>query len=204
MRASSIADRAFPSAATFPSFRYDGDIAMDSVVAQFDGLKLREVSFDRDILQLASWISEDASHQLTRPAFFLGQVEGPNGYMTPDPRPTCYALEDEHGTVFYIRLDRAARVHIQFDPTLKKLSDRIRVARGLLKGMAFLEVGLAKVNVSEWIFDTRAAGLANMAQSRLGFMPSPHELVRMIPRLPAEDEPGGAPAGQEKVSREVM
>jgi hypothetical protein len=203
-RASFIADRGFPSAATFPSFRYDGDIAMESVLAQFDGLKLREVSFDRDVLTLACWISEDPAHQLLRPAYFLGQIEGPDGYLTPDPRPTCYALEDEHGTVFYIRLDRAARVNIQFDPTLKKLSDRVRVARGLLKGMAFLEVGLARVNVSQWIFDTRAAGLAAMAQARLGFMPSPHELVRLIPRLSNEDDPGGAPTGQEPVSREVM
>lgn len=177
---------------------------MERILGQFDGLKLREVSFDRDILQLASWISEDPAHQLMRPAFFLGQLEGPDGYMKPDPRPTCYALEDEFGTVFYIRIDRAARVNIQFDSTLKKLTDRARVARGLLKGMAFLEVLLARAQVSQWIFDTRAAGLANLAQSRLGFMPSPHELVRLIPRLPDQDEPGDAPEPQEKVSREVM
>lgn len=170
----------------------------EKVVAEFDDYSLREVSFNRDVLQLASWISEDEHHAHLRPAFFLGQVEGEDGYVQPDPRPTCYALEDETGqVVFYIRLDKAARVNIQFDPTRQTLRDRARVGRGLLRGMAFLEVGLAKANVTQWIFDTRAQGLAAMAKTRLGFYESPHELVRLIP-LPRLDLARSGPPAREK------
>jgi hypothetical protein len=177
---------------------------MEQVLAQFDNYRIREVSFNRDVFQIASWISEDIHHAHLRPAFFLGQIEGADGYVEPDPRPTCYALEDEQGAIFYIRIDKAARVNIQFDPTKRTTRERARVGRALLKGMACLEVGLARSNVSEWIFDTTAQGLAIMARVRLGFEESPHELVRKIPLLSRRDAPGGPLAGQQKVSREVM
>lgn len=177
---------------------------MEKVLARFDGYRLREVSFDRDALELSRWISEDEYHQHLTPAFFLGLIEGENGYLRPDPRPNCYAMEDARGTVFFIRIDRAARVNIQFDPASPSVSARARVARALMKGMALIEVGLQRSHVSEWVFDTRSMSLKTMARARLGFAESPHDLVRMIPLPKPGKRQQEPPGGQEEPSGEVQ
>ena len=156
---------------------------MEKVLAKFDDYTLREVSLDRDAVQLTGWIARDPYHQHLKPPFFLGMIEAADGYLQPDPRPSCYALEDVNGEIFYIRIDRAARVNIQFAPWGNSLSSRSRVARGLLKGMAFLEVGLGRAGVAEWVFDTRSLTLKAMAKSRLGFEENQYDLVRPIPPM---------------------
>lgn len=167
---------------------------MDRILARFDGYMLREVSVDTDIRRLVDWISADPYHQHIKPEFFLGKLEDPKGYVAKsDPRPTCYAMEDEEGVIFYIRIDRAARVNIQFQPLDPKfILARGRVAKALLKGMAALELGFRQANVSEWVFESQAPDLRLMARTRLGFLESPHDLVRPIPILTArepEEEP---------------
>lgn len=147
-------------------------------VASFDGLKFRTVDeSDRD--QIERWLDADPHHRLSmHPEFFLGQDEQSN----PDPRPTCYALEDENGTVFYVRISRAARVYIQFSDEGNR-AQKVRNGRSLEKGMALLETLLAKAGVEQWIFNTTSPRLREMATTRLGFTDSTHELVREIPAL---------------------
>jgi len=104
--------------------------------------------------------------------------------LAPDPRASCYALEDDAGTVFFIRLSRAARVNIQFGQA-KTIRERKRTAEALIKGMAFLEVQLSHAGCEQWIFETSDEELARMARERLGFTDSPNELVREIEPLTA-------------------
>lgn len=54
---------------------------MEKILAKFDDYQLREVSFDRDVTQLADWIKDDQYHQHLKPLFFLGQIEGASGYL---------------------------------------------------------------------------------------------------------------------------
>lgn len=140
------------------------------ILAEFDEFELREIE-DGDFDRLEEWIAVDPYHaSLFVPEFFLGRN---------DPRATCYALDDDKGTVFYIRLSRASRVHIQFPPMA---SQRRRIALGLMKGMAFLEVALSRAGVEEWIFASESPQLRHMAVSALEFNPSPNELVRLMAR----------------------
>lgn len=151
---------------------------------EFDGLKLRPVSAD-DYQQLEEWIAADPAHaSLFVPDFFLGNKVDANGEIAPDPRATCYAIEDDKGTVFYIRLSRIARVHIQFAPA-RELSEARRNIIALAQGMSFLEVPLSRAGAEEWIFSSFSPGLRKLAERSLGFRSSPDEMVRPITDLEA-------------------
>lgn len=151
-------------------------------LAEFDGWKLRAVT-EADREQLDAWIAADPAHVAKlEPDFFLGLEVNAQGQLAADPRATCYALEDETGTVFFIRLSRAARVNIQFPPArdLKIRADAERTALALVQGMAFLEVALGRAGVEEWIFSTESPKLQKLAVRALGFIASPREMVRAI------------------------
>jgi len=157
------------------------------ILGKFDGYNLREVG-EYDRAQLIEWIAEDRHHAgLLDPEFFMGVAPDSSGQLAPDPRVTVCAIEDGKRTLMYIRLTRASRVHIQFPPphsTGRSLHiERRQTANALIKGMAFLEVALERAGAMEWIFDSKAAALRMMAQRHLGFVASPLELVRLIPRL---------------------
>lgn len=142
-----------------------------STRATFDGLTLRDADQIADLERLDKWIEADDAHRgIFAPGFFM------SGELSEDPRAQCYALEDDQGVVFYIRLSRVSRVRIQFAPDTQK----VRILRGLFKGMAFLEGQLARVGCDEWIFDTSSPGLKRIATDVLGFTESTHELVRPI------------------------
>ncbi len=162
-----------------------------TILAQFDGYILRDVE-EKDRAELEAWIEADRFHDgVFEPEFFLGVIRGDGGELAPDPRASCYALEDAEGTVFFIRLSRAARVHMQFGKS-KSQHDRKRTAQALMRGMAFLEVGLARAGAQEWIFDTEDSKLAEMARAHMGFKDSLNELVREIePVQGSAAKPGG-------------
>ena len=146
-----------------------------NTLAEFHGLALRRADKLADVERLEDWIAADESHRgIFPPSFFL------SGPFNPDPRPSCYALEDKDGVVFYVRLSRASRVYIQFAPE-GNMAQKGRVMRGLFHGMNFLEGLLADAGCEEWIFDTDSPGLRSLAQRMLGFTESTHELVRRIP-----------------------
>lgn len=144
---------------------------------------------------IQAWINNDRFHKdVMRPEFFLG-LRQEDGEWVHDPRPNCFALEDENGVLMFIRLSRAARVHIQFMPVLRSFEARARTAAALVSGMAFLEVGLAQAGAEQWIFDTHAPALATLARTRLSFTASPHEFVRPIGYfVPGKEQEGPSEA----------
>jgi hypothetical protein len=146
----------------------------DNILANFEGYALRAVG-EADRAELEQWIAADPCHAgVVKPEFFMGLTPE----MAADPRATCYGLEHKGHNLFYIRLSRAARVNIQFAPRRPWLN-----TIALIKGMAFLEVGLARAGAEEWIFNTQSTQLREMTEKHMGFVGSPDELVRMIPRI---------------------
>jgi len=144
-----------------------------TILAQFDGLELRETDeYDKPMLQ--EWIASDAAHAGEfEPEHFIGS-EG------------CFALEDAAGVVFFIRLAKTARVRIQFNTELKSRKQRARVAQALARGMAVLELGLSRSGVTEWVFDTTNPDLKKFAIKWLGFKEQANDLVREICELERE------------------
>jgi hypothetical protein len=170
---------------------------MRDIQAKFGDFTLRSVDPQVDHALLEAWIDEDQYHRITMsPEFFLGQRPVGGGVWVPDPRPGCYAIEDEKGVVMFVRLSRAARVHIQFMPITGVLP-RTRSAAALLNGMRFLQVGLARAGAEEWIFATENHSLAALAKMRLGFTASPHEWVKGIAPLDPAEQQQEASLGQE-------
>lgn len=154
---------------------------MPDILAQFDGYTLRKVT-DRDRPALEAWIREDHWHNGVYDAeYFMGLAADESGELAADPRATCYAIEDKRGVLFFIRLSRSTRVNIQFEPEATERTRR-RVSLALFKGMAFLEVALARAGCEEWIFDTESRELAAMTKKHLGFVDSPNEMVRVMMR----------------------
>lgn len=144
---------------------------------RFEGYTLRDTE-QKDSAQLGEWIAADAVHAgVLSPAFFLGEDDG---------RVTALVLEDRHGPIVYIRIARCARVAIQFppEPRGKPIPDlfkhRAKLRNALIKGMAFLEVGLSRAGCSEWIFDTQSDNLRRLVTKRMGFAASPNEMKRLI------------------------
>ena len=65
-------------------------------------------SSEQDREQLAGWVASDPIHKdAIDPSFWL-----PSG----DPGVKCIKVEDNNGAVFYLRLENALRVYIQFPP----------------------------------------------------------------------------------------
>jgi hypothetical protein len=152
---------------------------MADIYEKFGSYAIRGVE-EGDRPRLTEWIANDPAHVgILKPDFFLGLKRSNSGELEPDPRPTCMAMEDSSGLLFFIRISRAARVYIQFPPESVP-SARRRIALGLLKGMAYLECGLARAGVEQWVFDTRSPRLKHVAGLRLGFVASPDEMVREI------------------------
>lgn len=159
-----------------------------SEAIEFNGFKLRPVTEEADYQRLEEWIAADPAHaSLFVPDFFLGKTIDQNGEVAADSRSTCYALEDESGEVFYIRLSRAARVHIQFPPNSEVAAKRTALA--LVHGMAFLEVALSRAGCEEWIFSTESPRLKKLAERALGFTESKTEMVRPIGQLETAGNP---------------
>jgi hypothetical protein len=153
-----------------------------ATLAKFEGYSFRQVE-PSDYEQLEKWIAADPTHRdVLEPEFFMDQER---------PHVTVLALESRSGTVMYIRLSTASRVHIQFSPAPKANGGgrvyareihryRTQLRNALLKGMAFLEVGLRKAGVNQWIFDSESPTLRDLAKKQMGFEASPNEMVRMI------------------------
>lgn len=155
---------------------------MRDIHAKYGSYTLRSVDESKDRTLLEEWIDQDQYHRMTMsPEVFLGYRKE-EGQWVPDPRPSCYVIEDEQGRVMFVRLSRAARVHIQFMP-MTGVVPRTRTANALVHGMRFLQVGLGRAGAEEWIFSTEHPALGALARMRLGFSASPHEWVKEIPWL---------------------
>jgi len=122
---------------------------------------------------LAGWIAADDDHRdrLT-PSFWTEKHKGLDTMM----------LEDGQGHIFALRIERLARLHIQFAPATTE-ADRERLRDALTEGCEWLAHSLAAVGIRELVFESRVARLVAFSLRRLGFRRSPDELVRTI--LPA-------------------
>lgn len=146
---------------------------------KFGGYTLRAIE-ESDRERIENWIAADPVHAgLFNFDFFM------------DPRITGLVIEDAEGPLMFVRLSRSSRVHIQFPPEGDLMDARAvhqqrqTVTNALILGMAFLEACLIDVNCCEWIFESESDSLRALVQKRMGFQPSPNELVRTM-RNPKE------------------
>lgn len=118
---------------------------------------------DRD--QIAAWIAADSDHAHRTDVNFWMPEE-------TSAKTLHFAVEDDKGTVMYVRMERLVRVHIQFAPPSER--DRLRVA--IAEFAEWLRQDSKRHHYSQIIFESVSKHLCNFLY-KLGYRPSPNEQV---------------------------
>lgn len=132
-------------------------------------MKIRMATTE-DKPRLAEMIAKDPYHagKLT-PEFFLGEIwDAVNSKWLKDPTIECAAVEDDDGTVFYVRYNRAFRMSIQFDKDLK-----FRNRKSLLEAFPVFKNMAKTSGFKEIVFDSESPALVAFTKKRMGFKASP-------------------------------
>jgi hypothetical protein len=131
---------------------------------RFSDYELRPIE-ERDRAQLEAWIAADPFHRdYVQPEFFM------NGGMV---------LEDAEGATYFVRLEPALRVHIQFPPAATRY-ERERTMKALADGMAWLRSFCRGRGIEQLIFSSKFPPLIRFCVKRLGFKQSTTELLSGI------------------------
>lgn len=118
--------------------------------------------------QITEWIAADPDHaSRCEPTFFLP----PNEADALNDRVLCWAVEDEHGAIFYVRAEKILRLHIQFAP---KTQFR-RLAAAINEFSKTIQRASA-ATFKQIIFESVFEPLIRFLHKR-GFRSSPHEQV---------------------------
>lgn len=111
-------------------------------------------SSEQDLEILKQWIDADPAHKdVIDPEFWIRPTEDGK----PEAGVKCLRVEDDNGTVFYLRLENALRVYIQFPPD-EEVS-KTRVASALRRMIWFVGGGAKKAGYHEAIFDSKSEKL---------------------------------------------
>lgn len=161
-------------------------MSADRAVFAFDGYRLRPAA-DQDRALAQQWIDADPDH--------AGRMGGP--YWTEQSAGVdCHVLEDQAGVpLFFFRIERVARVHIQFGPAASA-ADRERNRLALDRGMRWLAMAIGAAGYLEMIFSSSSKLLRRFTTGKLGFNPAPDTLTRRLVRLPPR--PYAAPDSQQQ------
>lgn len=123
-------------------------------------LKTRPVE-EKDLPQIEEWIALDKDHRgKSTPAFW-----------NTKERANCFAVEDEEGTIFYVRAENILRLHIQFAPP-----DKVDRTRKAVDEFERLIRDQAKRTYRQIIFESVSKHLIRFLHKR-GYYSSPDEQV---------------------------
>ena len=136
---------------------------------------------------VASWIAEDQDHS--------GKVTSDYWVSPPDTVQT-WAVDDDEGTLFYVRAENILRLHIQFPPEKTK-----RLVRGISEFSEQMQVIAGAKSYKQIIFDSVSKTLIRFLEKR-GFKHSPNEYISETKEPEHESTPPDE-AGQTAV-REVV
>ncbi len=122
------------------------------------------ISSEQDLPQLKSWTDADPTHKdAVDPSFWIRPTDE-NG--NPEDGIKCLRVEDDKGTVFYLRMENALRVYVQFPP--EEEVGKSRLTSALRRAMWFIGGGAKKAGYQEMLFDSKSSHLIAFFE-RLGF-----------------------------------
>lgn len=122
-------------------------------------LNLRPTS-PEDLEHLAECIELDEHHR------------GLDAEKWSEPLTETMTFYDEKGTLFHLRLSRAMRVDVQFDPRVP----RKRTALALAKAFAFVKGEARKSGFREMIFESKHQPLIDFFKKQFAFQESKDEV----------------------------
>lgn len=142
---------------------------------KFFGYELREATSE-DLALATEWTEADPEHKDSIKGDFWIQAEPvKNGDMAER-----YVLVDPSGAVFFLRLEKAVRIYIQFGPD-RSAKGYERNREALQIGFRWLTTMLAVKSIGEVIFDSKVDALRAFCGRRLGFKQKKDSLTKRIP-----------------------
>jgi hypothetical protein len=133
-------------------------------------LKYRHTSVD-DTQKIGEWVAADPSHKdIFKPEDFI-LLPDANGNIPKGIQ--CIEVQDEKGTVFYLRFRNALIVETQFAPTsdvrdFGYLRQQIRVSKALKEALAYFSVASKNLGYYAMFFNSVSESLINFFE-KLGF-----------------------------------
>lgn len=110
-------------------------------------LKYRHPTEDRDRAVLDAWVASDPDHcNTTTGSYFLVDP-------VKDAGQVAIAVEDDEGTVFYLKFTNAVFVDAQFPPDLSE-AQRARARSALNEAFVFFSQSLKKQGIHAMLFDS--------------------------------------------------
>lgn len=95
-------------------------------------------------------------------------------FWLPQDRTNCFAVEDDQGTVLYIRAENVLRLHMQAIPSNSK-AERVRVAKNIDEFAAHIRE-VAKKTYRQIIFESTYTPLIRFLEKR-GYRASKDEYI---------------------------
>lgn len=121
-------------------------------------LKYRHPTIE-DLPKLNEWISVDPDHRNKCTGdFFLLKPE--------DKGMQCIAVEDDIGTIFFLKFTNVLSVDVQFPP--EENSDKERIREALKEALAYFSVSSRNLGYHGMIFESVSRSLIQFFQ-KLGF-----------------------------------
>jgi hypothetical protein len=157
---------------------------------KFDEYELR-LTGPQDAALAEEWTKADPEHSGRFPSTF---------WLEKNPSTDGMILEDGQGPVLFLRVERFARIHIQFPPA-SGARERMRVMKAMESGMRWIIPRLGVLGFCGLIFASRVQKLREFTKKRFGFMDVQSDLF-LYKDIPVYTPPNyrhlGEPLGQDE------
>ena len=130
---------------------------------------------EADEAMAAEWIEADDDHR--------GRVGAPFWTEKGPGIETRILYRKQTQPLFFFRLERTVRIHIQFASPSAGVS-KAELSRALESGIAWLSMALGAGAIHELVFESTTKLLRRFCIGRLKFEPEPDTLKRRLVRLP--------------------
>lgn len=126
-------------------------------------LKYRHTNAE-DLPQLDAWVKADPAHQ---------HLTGSHFMLQPDEHGVqCIEVEDDKGTVFYLKFTNALIVETQFPPSLgmnlAEARQRVRISRALKEAFGYFGASSKQLGYHAMLFNSVSESLIAFFE-KLGF-----------------------------------
>lgn len=122
-----------------------------------------------DIPKIAEWIAADTAHAGVMKAEDFVLLPDENGVIPQGVQ--CVEVQDDKGTVFYLRFRSALIVETQFPPDktgFGYLRERVRIARALKEALPYFSAGSKHLGFHAMFFNSVSESLIEFFE-KLGF-----------------------------------
>ena len=122
-----------------------------------------------DIPKIAEWIAADPAHRDIMKAEDFVLLPDKDGVLPKGVQ--CVEVQDDKGTVFYLRFRNALIVETQFPPDktgFGYLRERVRIAKALKEAFAFFSVSTRNLGYHAMFFNSVSESLIQFFE-KLGF-----------------------------------